>query len=168
MQFVIVYSGEHYIVDILAGAILVIICYFIAHKIAKIKSKSEEKHSDPVTIQKSDTGKMVRVVIDGILILFIGTVIGSYNKNQFINHRAAYNLYRPRYIDFFNNEKEYSSNFQIQLYLGGYYFFKGEYQKAIPYFEKALSLSKTYQEKEIAESGLNRCKESLKQKIGNN
>lgn len=168
MQFIIVYSGEHYVVDVLAGAILAIICYFIASKITKIKLKSEEKHLDPLNIQKRDIGQMFRVVIGGILILFIGTIIGSYNKNQFINHRSAYNLYVPRYIDFFKNENEYSSNFQIQLYFGGHYFFKGKYQKAIPYFERALSLSKTYQEKEIAENGLNKCKELLKQKISSN
>jgi len=161
MQFVIVFSGEHYIVDVLAGAILSVICYLASHKIDRVKSKSQERNSGSVIINQSDAGKMFRVVISGIIILFVGTVIGSYNKNQFINHRVAYNLYVPRYIDFFRNEKEYSSSFQIQLYIGSHHFLKKKYKEAIPYFERALSLSKTDQEKRMAEAGLRKSKELI-------
>ncbi len=153
MQFVIVFSAEHYIVDVLAGAILAFICYFVSSRIARFKFSG--------IAHQSDAGNMFRVVITGIIILFIGTVIGSYNRNQFINNRAAYNLYVPRYIDFFRNEKEYSSSFPIQLYLGSYYFFKGKYKEAIPYFERAFILGRTEKEKGMPAVRLYRCRELL-------
>jgi membrane-associated phospholipid phosphatase len=164
MLFVIVYTGEHYIVDVLAGVVLAILCYFVAHKLTGMKSKTEKKHPVSENRQESGLGKMYRAMIGGILILFIGMVIGSYNRNQFLKHAIAYNLYVPKYIDFFKHEQDFRSNYQVQFYLGSHYLFKGEYQKAIPHYERSLALSKTDQEKERAEAGLNKCKELVGQK----
>jgi membrane-associated phospholipid phosphatase len=164
MLFVIVYTGEHYIVDVLAGVVLAILCYFVAHKLTGMKSKTEKKHPVSENRQESGLGKMYRAVIGGILILFIGILIGSYNRDQFLNHPIAYNLYVPKYIDFFKHEEDFRSNYQVQFYLGSHYLFKGEYQKAIPHYERSLSLSNNDQEKERAEAGINKCKELMGQK----
>jgi predicted PurR-regulated permease PerM len=164
MLFVIVYTGEHYIVDVLAGAILAILCYFAAHKITRMKSRVEEKEGISGIEYKNALGKMAKTVIGGIIILFIGVAIGSYNRNQFLNHPVAYNLYMPKYVDFIKHEEEFLSSYQVQLYLGSHSLFRGEFQKAIPYYERALSLSKNEQERERAEAGLSKCKELLERK----
>jgi membrane-associated phospholipid phosphatase len=164
MLFVIVYTGEHYVVDVLAGLILAVVCYFAAHKIARIKSCVEREPGLSEIGRESELSKMYRAVIGGVLILFIGIAIGSYNRGQFLNHPVAYNLYVPEYIDFTKHEKEFRSSYQVQMYLGSHHFFKGEYQEAIHYYERALSLSKNDQEKARAEAGLNKCKELIGKK----
>jgi tetratricopeptide (TPR) repeat protein len=161
MLFVIVYTGEHYIVDVLAGAVLAILCYLVACKIAGTKSKTDKIHPVSETPQGSGLTKMYQALAGGILILVAGIAIGSYNRDQFLNHPGNYNLYVPKYIDFFKNEEDYKSNYQIQYYLGSHYFLRGEYQKALPFYERSLTLSRNDQEKQSAESGLKRCRESI-------
>jgi membrane-associated phospholipid phosphatase len=164
MLFVIVYTGEHYIVDVLAGAVLAVFCYLAAWKTTGRKSELKNKSAAPEPRQAGEPGKMYRALVGGILILFIGIAIGSYNRDQFLNRSVAYNLYVPRYIDFINHEEDFKSSYPVQLYLGSHYLFQGEYQKAVPYYERALSLSSNDQEKTRAEAGLNKCKEILGQK----
>jgi len=164
MLFVIVYTGEHYIVDVLGGVVLAIFCYFLASKMTKPKTKLEKKHQVTETDQGMERGRMYRALIGGMLILVIGIVIGSYNRDQFLKHPAAYNLYAPKYIDFFKNEQDYGSNYQVQYYLGSHYFFRGEYQTAILFYERCLSLGQNDQEKKRAEAGLKRCRQLTRPK----
>jgi tetratricopeptide (TPR) repeat protein len=164
MLFAIVYTGEHYIVDVLAGAVLAILCYAAAYKIAAIKSRDKKNQPLPEAQPSTESSRIYRAVISGMVILFIGIAIGSYNRGQFLNHRVDYNLYVPRYVDFFKHAEDFKGNYQIQFYLGSHYLFMGEYQKAIPYYERSLSLGRNDQEKERAAAWLKKCRELTRPK----
>jgi hypothetical protein len=100
----------------------------------------------------------------GSLILIIGISIGSINKNQFENNPISYNLYVPKYIDFFNDEENYKNDYQVQYYFGNYYYYKKEYKKGLFYFERCLNLSKNEAEKKLAQQGINACNQLSSQK----
>lgn len=159
MLFAIVYTGEHYVVDVIAGAVLAILCYLAASKITAMRSREKKKHPLSEDQPGSKLRRIYQVVIAGMVILFVGIAIGSYNRGQFVNHPVDYNLYVPKYVDFFNHEEDFRANYQVQFYLGSHQVFKGKYAQAIPYYERSLSLSRNVQEKERAAGWLKKCKE---------
>lgn len=137
--FTVIYSGDHYITDLLAGMILAKVCYFTALKILKIKAGNKEKpFSEETMIGFSDLKKPI---IIGLILLILGISIGRINKREFFNHPNDYNLNAPRYVDFINHQERYASDFHIQMYFGKYYSIREEYKKALPYFQQCLNLA---------------------------
>jgi membrane-associated phospholipid phosphatase len=155
MQFAIIYTGDHYVTDVLAGFILGALCYGAALVLTKkdfalegaVPTESPEAGADPK--------KLIKALTLGVLILLAGIGIGSYNREEFLSRATAYGLYVPRYADFFRHEADYAANFQVQYYLGSHHFLKGDYDRAISYFEKCLAIARNETERQRAETGIN-------------
>ena len=154
MQFAIVYTGDHYVTDVLAGFVLGGFCYGAGFVLTRKDTQEEEA----MTSEKGEAAvipkKLVRALAGGILILLAGIAIGSYNRDQFLRRPTAYGLYVPRYADFFRHEPDYGTNFKIQYYLGSHHFLKREFDRAISYFEKCLALAGNEAERQRAETGI--------------
>jgi len=141
--FGIVYTGDHYFVDILAGFILALFCFLATPSIIKLLQKIKEARSYRFlrSTQENNTINQSKVIA-GTFLLFFGIALGSFNLNEFINNQDYYNLYTPRFIDFLDSKKEYANNFSIQFYLGNHYLVHGHPERAVPYLQKSLSLAK--------------------------
>ena len=161
MLFAIVYTGDHYVVDVIAGAILAGLCYGLARLPTKRDLAVQELSSGREGIQGGDRARLVRSIAGGGLILALGIAIGSYNRRQFVRYPMAYNLYAPRYVDFFRKEADFQANFQVQFYLGSYHFLRKDFRSAISYYEKALKVARNEEEKKRAEGGLEACRKVL-------
>jgi len=161
MLFAIVYTGDHYVVDIIAGGILAVLCYGAAFRITKRDFAAKDPGSGRQLIEDKGHAKLLKSLIAGFVILAVGIGIGSYNRGQFVRYPMAYNLYAPRYVDFFKKEGDFQSNFQVQFYLGSYHFLRKDFRTAIVYYEKSLKAARGDEEKKRAEGGLEACRKVL-------
>jgi len=136
----IIYTGDHYIVDILAGAGLALLCYLLAFKM---------REKDKTTQAAGNTKK---IFITGFVLLAIGISVGIYNKHQFVSFHDHYDFsYAPTYIDFFNHEPAYEQNYKVQMYFGSYYFLRKDYEKALHYYEQAHKAADQFVDERLAE-----------------
>jgi membrane-associated phospholipid phosphatase len=155
MQFAIIYTGDHYVTDVLAGFILGALCYGAALVLTKKDFALEGAVPTGSPEAGADPKKLIKALALGVLILLAGIGIGSYNREEFLSHATAYGLYVPRYVDFFRHEADYATNFHVQYYLGSHHFLKREYDRAISYFEKCLAIARNETERQRAETGIN-------------
>ncbi len=138
--FTIIYTSDHYIVDILAGAGLALLCYLLAFKIRE-KDKTAQA-----------AGNTKKIFITGIVLLATGISVGMYNKHEFVSFPDHYDLrYAPTYIDFFNHEPAYEQNYKVQMYFGSYYFLRKDYEKALHYYEQARKATDQFVDERLAE-----------------
>ncbi len=79
--FTIVYSGDHYVTDILGGLILAIACYVIAKKILKRSNHNKSITEKPT----SETSSLKRSITIGLIIFFVGISIGRIGSSEYIN-----------------------------------------------------------------------------------
>jgi len=150
-------------VDIIVGAILVILCYFLAFKGKWIFLKLGMRKTVPLKQDQNNFLGKNRHLIIGIPILIFGISIGLANKVQFENKSSSYAYSSiPRYFDFFDSREDYVQNYYIQYYLGNYYLEKEKIAKALLYFERALSVSKSTVEKKRAQLKIEQCKILIK------
>jgi membrane-associated phospholipid phosphatase len=161
MLFAIVYTGDHYVADVLAGGLLAVLCYGAAFLLTKSDFAVKDPNSGKQGIQDKGHARLLRSLIGGGVILSVGIGIGSYNREQFVRYPMAYNLYAPRYVDFFKKEADFRSNFQVQFYLGSYHFLRKDIRTAIVYYERSLKAARSDEEKKRAEGGLEACRKVL-------
>jgi len=95
MLFAIVYTGDHYVVDIIAGGILAVLCYGAAFYITKRDFAIKEPGSGSQAVEARGHARLLRALIGGGVILIVGIGVGSYNRQQFVRYPMAYNLYAP-------------------------------------------------------------------------
>lgn len=88
----------------------------------------------------------------------MGVSIGAVNKVQFTLSASSYGLNAPRYADFFEHEETYRTNHKVRDYMGNHFLLKRGYAKALPYFERCLSLVADSSEKFEAQFNLSYCK----------
>lgn len=159
--FTIVYTGDHYITDILAGLALSVACYLIALRIHK-KALTEEEGEPP---QRSDVAfepaALKNRLLLGLAVMFVGVVIGSANKTQFLLHGNLFGPDAPRYADFFKNEGRYRDNYLIQRYFGNHFLLYEDYPRALGYLERAAALGRNPAEVEEAGSRAQYCRNML-------
>ena len=137
--FTIIYTGDHYVTDVLAGLILALACYFTA---SKIINKKTEKPGNPLPEQTTfGFSNLKGSITVGLILLILGFSIGSINKREFFNHPNEYSLNAPRYVDLFNHKERYGTDFHIQMYFGKYYSAREEYKEALPSFQNALKVA---------------------------
>jgi len=158
MLFAIVYTGDHYVVDIIAGGLLAVLCYAAAILITKKDYAANEQNSGGQAVESKSRGRLLRSLIGGVAILSVGIGVGSYNRQQFVRYPMAYNLYAPRYVDFFKNETDFQSNFQVQFYLGSYHFLRKDFRTAAAYYDKSWKAARSDEERKRAEGGLEACR----------
>jgi len=162
MYFTIVYTGDHYIVDILAGIILAIPCYFICfHKKAWRLENALEKNKSLGEKRAGFLAKNKHLIL-GIFLLAIGIPLGLSNKSKFEKDPESYDyMAAPKYIDFFRHEQGYRNSYQIQFYFGRYYLVKKDYERALPHFERALELAENIIDKKSAQMRIRQIKHIL-------
>jgi membrane-associated phospholipid phosphatase len=153
--FTIIYSGDHYVTDVLAGMVLAITCYFTATKIFRFTVDNQENpSSEPSTFGFSN---LKRPVIFGSIILILGISIGQINKREFAGHPKDYSLNAPKFVDFIDHQEKYKTNFQIQFYFGKYYSVREEYKKALPFFQQCLALANNPNQEKTAKQQITFC-----------
>jgi hypothetical protein len=151
--FAIVYTGDHYVTDILAGLILALISYVVALWFARHK----EAVSCLTAESKSGHQEWQKPLLLGFVLFFAGFLIGNWNKYEFTRYSNRYSLNAPRYIDFFKHGNTYKSDFAIQFYFGKHYVTKGLYQQALPYFQQCLRLAPSPRQQKSAEQQILFC-----------
>lgn len=156
--FAITYTGDHYITDILAGLFLAVACYFLAVRYMKSRPSIGSETTTGVKGPKFDPRGLAKPLLKGLAVLLIGVCIGAVNKVQFTLSASSYGLNAPRYADFFKREETYRTNYKVQDYMGNHFLLKREYAKALPYFERCLSLAADSSEKSQAQYNLNYCR----------
>jgi hypothetical protein len=161
MLFAIVYTGDHYLADALAGGVLAVLCYLAAAAITKKDPAIRAPDAAGPEAEARNRTRLVTSLVGGFVILAAGIGIGSYNRGQFVRYPMAYNLYAPRYVDFFKHEADFQSNFQVQFYLGSYHFLRKDARRAMTYYEKCLTIAQSDEEKKRAEGGLEACRKVL-------
>jgi membrane-associated phospholipid phosphatase len=156
--FTITYTGDHYITDILAGFLLAVACYFLAIQYIKSRPSIESETTTGAKGSKFDPRGLAKPLLKGLAVLLLGTCIGAVNKVQFTLNTSSYGLNAPRYADFFKHEETYRTNYKVQDYMGNHFLLKREYAKALPYFERCLSLAADSSEKSQAQYNLSYCR----------
>lgn len=156
--FAIVYTGDHYIVDIIAGAVLAFICFWSTFKIKKIylrletKKELSQKYKEPTFFRKN-----VHLVL-GAMFLTLGMTIGLTNKSQFEKQPEKYDFrYVPYYVDFFKHGDLYNNDYHIQYYFGNHSLHNGKVKVALTFFERALDLNNNIIEKKQALMKIRQC-----------
>lgn len=161
--FTIIYTGDHYVVDALAGLVLAVACYYIARRFVRGKRVFEPQEGlPPPTVRAPDSPALLRKqFLKGLGILAIGVIIGSVNKTQFLLHVNDYGLHSPRYVDFFGTGDRYRDNFKVQFYLGDHYLGRREYKSALAYLERSLALATDPVDKNEVQMRLGLCRRIL-------
>jgi membrane-associated phospholipid phosphatase len=162
--FTIVYTGDHYVTDVLAGLLLAVACYVLADRYMKPRPNIGSKTAIGVKEPKLDSENLTKPLLLGLAVLVLGVSIGAVNRVQFNLNASSYGLNAPRYVDFFKHEEAYLTNFKVQDYLGNHFLLKREYARAIPHFERCLSLAADASERTQAQYHLNYCRSLLKRK----
>jgi membrane-associated phospholipid phosphatase len=162
--FAIIYTGDHYFVDLLAGIILGVFCYNAGRFLTRRESETQGPSLVDNTSSGAGSKKLVRTLVVSLLTMAIGIAIGSYNRYQFLNHPDAYNLYMPRYIDFFRDIDESRTSYPVQYYLASHYFLKRDFDMSLEHFNICLELSRSPEQRSRAEQGIARLKELLGKK----
>jgi hypothetical protein len=150
MDFTIVYTSDHYLVDILAGILLAGGCYLIGFR--RIAAKDE-------TTARKPLGALIAA---GTTLLAVGIGLGLANKHAFEAHPEAYDYASvPRYVDFTANEARYADRFPVQMYFGGHAVSRGKVEEALRHYERALALAPGRAEAKKAELRIAQCRALL-------
>jgi len=159
--FTIVYTGDHYIVDIIAGVILALFSFLLPSKINKIFAHKLKLGSNS-TQANSILNK--RAILIGCLILVLGISLGiivrhSLEKNPiYLDIEAAY----PNYKDYFSNINDYKEEFKVNLTYGNHLFSRRHYKQALIHYQRALILSRNQKEKNLARFKIRLCQPFVK------
>ena len=162
--FTIVYTGDHYITDILAGGLLAVGCYLLAIRYIKSRPAIGSERGVGVKATEFDPRGLTKPLLAGLGVLLLGVCIGALNKVQFTLNASSYGLDAPRYADFFAHEETYRTNYKIQEYLGNHLMLRRDYAQALPHFERCLSLAADPEEKSQAQYKVSYCRGLLERK----
>lgn len=149
--FTIVYTGDHYATDALAGLVLAVICYVTAGALLEKKKRLRDSSaasgglpdgagtSGPgPSIGWADLKKPLAVGVG----IFLATVFFSWANQALTTPGVDYrDPSVPRYVDFFRNEVQYSGSFPVQLYFGDHFLAWKDHRAALRYFERSLELA---------------------------
>ena len=159
--FTIVYTGDHYFIDIIAGAILALLSFFLPSIIKKNLKKKPKigSNSIPANLKLNK-----RAIIIGLCILALGIFLGiivqqSFEQNPiYLDIEAAY----PNYKDYFAHINDYKDDFKVNLTYGNHLFSRKQFQQAYIYYQRALILSRNQKEKNLARFKIRICQSLVK------
>jgi hypothetical protein len=167
--FMIVYTGDHYIVDILAGIALAVASYAAAGKLVarrtsrlqRFINKPAEGHPKPPLFSRK-----VRALSLGGSFLALGIGLGLFCDGQFARHPEAYDYGSASYYaDFFRHEADFGDNFGVQFYLGKHCLARHDDERALMFLQNALALSRSFMEKKSVEQRIRQCRTRLGQAL---
>lgn len=155
--FTVVYTGDHYVTDVLAGLALAVASYLVAVRIGRRPGPAEAV--GPAGGAEPDALK--RRFLVGLGVLLLGVVIGGANKTQFGMRANSYGLDVPRYVDFFRDPDRYKDSYPVQAYFGRHFLARNEYRTALGYLEASLRLARTPKETQEARANIGFCRHVL-------
>ncbi len=148
--FAIVYSGDHYVTDVLAGLAL----WPSPATLSAAKGSAERRGAGRGRPARAGgaAGAMPsrRGSCSAWACFLIGVVIGGANKTQFGMRANSYGLDVPRYVDFFRDPDRYKDSYPVQPYFGRHFLARNEYRTALGYLEASLRLARTPKETQEA------------------
>lgn len=145
--FTIIYTGDHYVIDIMAGVGLSLLSFYISRFHSR-KEISRENLS--ITAQTAELKKAHLLV--GIFIITFSLLTGPFIKPGLKNYYADFShLYFP---DFIKHPEKAESNYYIATYLGDFFRHNLEREKASRFYKMAIELAPKPYEKTIVEKKL--------------
>ncbi|MBN1222217.1 MAG: phosphatase PAP2 family protein [Candidatus Aminicenantes bacterium] len=152
--FAIVYTGDHYIIDIIGGILLASFCYGL---FLKVKRRAETPSK-----RRSATTEAVfrrRQFLLGSVILALAMIIGYQSRKRFDANYYYHDIHAavPNYVDFFKHNENYEDNYNVQFYYGSHLMHHGEYGKALDHFRKSRDLSENLQERDQSLKKIAQC-----------
>jgi hypothetical protein len=160
--FAIVYSGDHYMMDFLAGLGLAVGCYVLAGRILKRRALSPRASAEPVTAKSFREAAMKKRLLLGLGVFFVGVIIGGLNKAELTLRASSYTLDGPRYVDFFKNEDRYRDNYFVQAYFGNHFLARHELRTALRHFERSAELTQNAITSKDAQMKIALCRQALR------
>ncbi|GEM_PF-585440 len=138
--FTIVYTGDHYVIDIVTGIIIALISYMLSKIIASHNANKDSKELKATKLMLSPG------IIGGVFILASSILVGVIIKPD-LKEYYIYQFSRLNFVDFIDHPEKADSNYKIALFLGDHYFSQGEQQQALCFYQKAQVLATTPAEK---------------------
>lgn len=146
--FTIIYTADHYVIDILAGIILAILSYLLPKNFGK---KGINTKQGRLTEENLKTDR--KPIVVGVLIIAFSLTAGIYIKPEL---QRYYNDYSHlNFPDFISYPEKADSNYLIAVYLGDYFSYHGNNEIALKYYEKALKLAPTFFDRARLERKIN-------------
>jgi len=142
--FGLIYSGDHYFIDIILGILLAWLVFLIT---SNFQGKQKWRCRLPLLSSGCQTGgteatfNMKKNIILGLIIIAISFGLGMVAYIEQVAIGPENLLFYPKYIDFVKNPKAYNNNILVQVYLARYYLLHKEPFKALPFFERAHDLT---------------------------
>lgn len=142
--FTIIYTGDHYVVDILAGIVLAYLSFGLSKMILSPKTAAFKR----IITGVQPGHKFVRPgVVVGTILILMSIVIGQWIKPHLAEYYSSYN--KLNFVDFIKHPEKAEQNSKIALFLGDYQQRQNNLQEALSYYEKARSLSDNNFERRI-------------------
>ncbi len=151
--FTIVYTGDHYVVDILAGTVLAVFSSLIAGRLLKRRDGPSRGEARP-----SAWAELKKPALAGLVIFLAGVGLSQMNGALVTPGVNFYDTNVPRFADFFRNEGRYRDSFLVQLYFGNHYLAWKDASSALPYFRRSLKLARTPAETREAQGKIDLCR----------
>ena len=140
--FTIVYTGDHYMVDLLAGIVLAIVSFILSSSIQNKQKKQPFFHS----YLRIHVHPRIPIIV-GFFIIVLSISIGNLIKKPL--QKYYQNFATINFIDFTSNPEKVENNFAICLYLGDHYLSQKKYNQAYSLYKKALQLAQTISDKKL-------------------
>jgi hypothetical protein len=149
--FTIIYTGDHYVTDALAGLGLAVICNLCAGRLLKKKTYlRDEAAAGGSPNGASPSGSKPSIawadlrnpLATGVAIFLAAFVLTRTNKALVPPGIDIHDSNVPRYADFFRNERQYGTSFAVQFYFGNHALVWKEYRTALRHFQRSLELAR--------------------------
>lgn len=162
--FAIVYTGDHYVTDVLAGLVLAAGCYLVAGRFGRVRNTAARE--GPASGGNHDVSwvALKRPILAGAA-LFLAAGAAAFANKALIPHGInLHDLNVPKYADFFSREESYGATYPIQLYLGNHALAWNDPDAALPRFERSLKLARSREEREVVRSKIDLCRQAADKK----
>jgi membrane-associated phospholipid phosphatase len=130
--FTIVYTGDHYVIDIIFGIVIAIISYLMSinilhHRTSDKKRNLKIKHF----ILRPD-------IIAGVLILTF-SIFATLSIKPKLKEYYVYQFSNLNFVDFINHPEKADSNYKIAIFLGDHYSSQGEQEGPYVFIKRPKS-----------------------------
>jgi len=162
--FAVIYTGDHYVTDVLAGLALAVACCLLGARITRKHRVAPEGEAAAGAEGPLAGAILKKRLLLGLGIFLVGVVIGGTNKAQFHRHDNLHSLDTPKFVDFFRNESGYAASYAVQTYFGNHFLALKNYMRALPYFDRSLKLARNPGELKDTGQKISACRRILEQR----
>jgi membrane-associated phospholipid phosphatase len=153
--FTIVYTGDHYVTDVLAGLVLAVTGYALARA-----TQARRPQAAVLAVEPGWVGLRKPLTL-GAMLLLLTLAVGRANEALVPSGIDLRDPNVPRYADFFKDEGRYEGSLAVQLYFGGHALAWKDYGTALRHFEKSLGLVTSVEERRGILAKIEACRRAL-------